>query len=503
MAQLTTSKLIAAIRSNAFFWLVVALLVGEALWIALSARYPMPFDEDFHLGVIRLYAHHLSPFWSAQPAGADQYGAIARDPSYLYHWLMSFPYRLVSWLTSNESAQVLALRLINIVLFASGLALWRRLLLKSGASRALVHTVLLVFILIPVVPQLAAQINYDNLLFPAVSLVLLLTARLGRELKLHHQVPLDWLAAWLIACMLTSLVKYAFLPIFVGVSAFVILIAVRSGMRPRQLPVQAWRSAQALGKWRSTVWLLALLVATLLFCQRYGVNVVKYHTPIPDCGQVLTRQHCSAYGPWIRDYNFAVTKPVSHHSPVKYVHEWLYGMWLRLFFALDGPRSQYQTRGPLLVPAIVAIVFSGSGIIALVVRRRQVMDRYHWSLLLLLGIVVVSYVVVLYLDEYRAYARTDQPVAINGRYLIPVLLPALLLAALAFERLLRRPHLKVAAAAVSIVGLAWGGGALTYILRSNESWYWSNPAVAHANRAVQRVAGPITPGYHNPILFLR
>src|SRR3954465_971475 len=119
-------RLVSGLGSSWFFWLIVGLLVVQATWIAFSGRYPMAFDEDYHLGIIRLYAHHLNPFWSGQPAGADMYGAVFRDPSYLYHWLMSFPFRLVEH--SSQMTQVMFLRLINIALLASALPLFRRLL---------------------------------------------------------------------------------------------------------------------------------------------------------------------------------------------------------------------------------------------------------------------------------------------------------------------------------------------------------------------------------------
>ncbi len=87
--QLT--KIYNFVSSRFFFRLIVAVSLLSAVWIALSARYPMAFDEDFHLGLIRLYASHGWPFWSGQPANADVFGAVARDPSFLYHYLMSFP----------------------------------------------------------------------------------------------------------------------------------------------------------------------------------------------------------------------------------------------------------------------------------------------------------------------------------------------------------------------------------------------------------------------------
>jgi hypothetical protein len=114
-------RAVALIGSPGFFWGVLALLVLQAAWLACTGRYPMAFDEDFHLGIIRLYAHHISPFWNAQPPGADKFGAVFRDPSYLYQYLMSFPYRLISVFTADQTIQVLWLRAINIGLFKPAL----------------------------------------------------------------------------------------------------------------------------------------------------------------------------------------------------------------------------------------------------------------------------------------------------------------------------------------------------------------------------------------------
>src|SRR5438270_1670989 len=152
----------ALLASRKFYWAILGVFVLEAAWIAASGRYPMAFDEDFHLGIIRLYAHHLGPFWAGQPESADRFGAVARDPSYLYQYLMSFPYRLINVFTHDQTIQIVILRVLNIGLFASGLVLYRRLFLKTGISRPVVHACLLVFVLLPIVPLLAGQINYDN-----------------------------------------------------------------------------------------------------------------------------------------------------------------------------------------------------------------------------------------------------------------------------------------------------------------------------------------------------
>src|SRR4051812_32904691 len=97
------------LSSRKFFYATIVLLVLESLWIALTARYPQPFDEQVHFGLIQLHAQSWLPFFTNQPTGADAYGAVVRDPSYLYHYLMSFPYRLLAHATSSEAAQIIGL----------------------------------------------------------------------------------------------------------------------------------------------------------------------------------------------------------------------------------------------------------------------------------------------------------------------------------------------------------------------------------------------------------
>src|SRR5882724_9076501 len=120
------SIIVSILRSRRFFYAVLAFFAIEGVWIALSAAYPMAFDEDFHLGVIRVYTHGWSPFLSGQPDNAGQFGALAADPSYLYHYLMSFPYRLVGLVTDSQTAAVIVLRLLNIAMAVAGVGLFRR-----------------------------------------------------------------------------------------------------------------------------------------------------------------------------------------------------------------------------------------------------------------------------------------------------------------------------------------------------------------------------------------
>jgi hypothetical protein len=505
MAKQNLSKRVTAfIACPKFFWGILALFVLQAAWIALSGRYPMAFDEDVHLGIIRLYTHHISPFWSAQPPGADMFGAVFRDPSYLYHWLMSFPYRFLNIFTDNQTTLVLWLRALNIALFVCGLALYRRLLLKTGASRAIVHGVLLVFVLVPVVPLLAAQINYDNLFLPLLGLLLLMVVNFDAELARKKRSNPYLLAGIVVLCLLGSLIKYAFLPIFM---AIVVYLAVRHWQvfRSFHAIVAAKKAAlKRIGLGMSLLSAGVIIIASGLFIERYGVNLVRYHAPVADCSQALSIDACSHYGPWIRDHILEQNKsPDAPSSPVTFAWDWLYGMWFRLFFSVGGPSTGFQTRVPFLVPGFSTMAFAVAGALFTLAYIKRLFRTYNAPVLSLLIVVTAVYVGVLWLDGYQAFMRTGVPVAINGRYLLPVLPFALLLGALAFNELCgRRESLKLLIGGIAVLSLLWGGGALTYILRSNPAWYWPGTPLTGVNETLQRDLGPLAPGYNSPTRFI-
>lgn len=497
-------KIVNMVGSKKFFYSIVVILILQALWIALSGRYPMAFDEDFHLGIIRLYAQHISPFWSTQPPHSDIYGAVYRDPSYLYHYFMSFPYRLLSLFIHGQTSQVIALRVINIALFTTCLPLFRRLLLQTGSSRTLANTVLAFFVLLPIVPFLAAQINYDNLFIPAVALVLLLAAKLNNELARQGRLNMKLLLMLLAACMLTSLVKYAFLPVFIAMVVYEAALFYYYLGRKRKFWKTAGFGLTLISK--RMRWLLVglLIVSSVLFVERYGVNLLRYHEPVPDCKQVLNIQRCSSYAPWLRDYVFSSQKGQNLHGPAGFTADWLYGMWFRTFFAVDGPGTNFETRGPLLLPGISAIILFAGGLIALVIKFREVLHRYNRLEIYMLIMVIGWYAALLWIDEYKSYLHAGMPVAINGRYLLPILAPLMLLLAMGYSEALRN-HLKVKAAIVclGVLFFAWGGGVLTFIIRSRDVWYWPNAYVIRTNEILQHGLYHITPGAYNPIQFLR
>ncbi len=501
-----SDKLLKILKSDYFFKIILVIFVVQALWLVFTSAYPMPFDEDFHLGMIRLYASHISPFWSKQPRGADMFGAVARDPSYLYQYLMSFPYRFITLFTNKQSEVVIFLRLINVALFTWGLYLFKKLLLKTGAELHKVNFSLLVFILIPVVPLLAAQVNYDNLLFPATALTFIIAINLTDKL-FKKQIDTVLLALLTIAILITCIIKYAYLPIAFIIALYVLFeIHKNIGFNKKLLKLikKDWLKV---GTAKKLALVLGVLLSLVLFSQRYLVNIVEYHSPIPDCSKVLTFNQCREYGPWIRNYNYKLNKVDSDDGKEKdiitFAADWFYGMWLRTYFTLGGPNVLYETRGPLTIPAISAIVFAVSGLVAALFYFKKILNRYNTHHILFLLLAAAFYALALALDDYKQFVQTGQPVAINGRYIFPILLPIILILVMGLTIALRkRTLLKASIGTLAILCSIWGGGALTYIIRSNPSWYWDSRVVRNANHAVQKVLDPIVPGSDKPVEYL-
>ena len=109
----------------------------------------------------------------------------------------------------------------------------------------------------------------------------------------------------------------------------------------------------------------------------------------------------------------------------------------------------------------------------------------------------------LWADEYRSFLQTGQAVAINGRYLLPIMPMTLIILALGMDTALRlKLRTKVIMASIAVACMLWGGGTLTYILRSNDAWYWPSTPLKDANHVIQKTLGPITPGYYHPGEFM-
>ncbi len=484
------SRLHSAISSRGFYRFILVFFVFEAGFIALTAAYPQAFDEQFHFGLIKLYSHYWLPFFSHQPANANQFGEVARSPSYLYHYLMSFPYRFIALFIKKMSYQIVILRLIDIALFTWGLVLFKKLLVRTKLSEGVANLIILIFILIPIVPQLAGQINYDDLLVPLVALICLLSFNMIDQIK-HSTLKFRTTLSMLMLAGFTSLVKFAFLPIFLAILCFftVYLFYFKRAKIKAIFSnfVLDFKKQSLIAK---VLLIGGLLVATAMFSETYFVNLAVYHSVNPSCSSVISKQACKSYYVWstnnARHMEVVNDLKTPSENFIVYGFQWVYWMWYRLFFAVNGKHSHYTNYPPLPFPSAVALVVGIVGFIALIKYRKQLFKTNAYSTLLLTA--SVFYIVALMVQGYSTYQFTDVLENMNGRYLLPILLLAGALFAkalsLAFKRL---GHRKVLVAVLVVILFLEGGGIFTYIARSNKNWYWQNPKVVKINKVAKKI----------------
>ncbi len=499
MTKKITQRISIILGSKKFFAAFIILFAVQALWMAINVQYPMAFDESYHFGIIQIYSHQWSPFISTLSEHyTSGYGDLTRYDSYLYHYLMSFPLRLIALFTDAQVVQIILLRLINIAIFITGLFMFRRLFRQVHISDRLTNFALLALTLIPTVPFLAATINYDNLVFLMVAVVTSLAITCSNAITKHRRLPATSFLLLLTLGSLATLVKYAFAPVIAAIMIYLLVLVIRTPSKAG-LWLSLVGSFKSLDRGLQVGLVVAVLLGGGLFVERYGVNLVQYHSLAPDCSDVQELPSCLQYGPWGRNYQLA-TNVKANNPPLdppiaKFPQVWTGDMLYRLYFAIDRNFKEYP---PLLIPVLVAGVVGLSGIVLSLVYWRSILatDRH----LLLFMAIAGLYLLSLLYDNFSEYLQYHTLVAVNGRYAIVILPLVLVWLGLAYRRFFTtifKVQTKVAvplASALLILLLLQGGGVADFLVNSQTSDYWDNQTVVDINLGLQKVATPFVLG---------
>lgn len=480
LSSKVTRRIYALFASRAFFILFTVLFALGTSWVILASIYPMAFDEEFHYGLIQIYATSLLPYGIVHTPDMAQYGSATGDPSYLFHYIMSFPYRLLDVLDISDTFILIILRFINMLFVVASLFVFRKALIEASIRPLAANLSLLLYCFIPVLTMLAAQINYDTLLLLVISLSSLALVRITNSVASKSSVPARDTYILMILLLIGMSIKYAFLPIALGMVLWIIGCIVWLYVKKKKtVRSQASRFIESTKRLTARAkWVLAALgLISVFFASHYITNTVQYGHPIPDCAAVFDEQACTAYGPWNRNRNYVNNLSESFTPlsfPVYMATEWVPGMTERLTFALAGKTNDFQTKQPLPIVLIGLVMFTVVGLSCLLGRialKRASLSSFMWMTLLISAV----YVGVLCLQLYGEYARTGQPVAINGRYLLLVLplLGAVLLDSILWAFRKAPLPIKMSVLLLSLTLMIFGGaGVSTYIIQSESHWFW-------------------------------
>lgn len=503
----TVSRKIVSVLSHYYFFIgVVTFFFLQMLLVALFSNYPMLFDEEYHLGIIDIYSRQWLPFIITQPPEAAFHGDITRYGSYLFHYIMSFPYRVITLFTNDIQTIMILLRLICIGFVIGGVIVFRKFLLTAGVSRALTHTSIAVFTLIPLVPFALSQLNYDTLAFLLIPSILLLAIKVVDAKK--HQTSLFLVLIG--SSMLSSLVKFTILPIAFASVVFCLYHLYKQ--HDKKIIKVAKKQFSQYSKKTVVVISLFLVIATGLFVERYMVNIVSYRNIEPKCDQVHSRESCMEYTVWRRDTTWREAneaKNTPRDNPIVYTTSYWAPHIFNDFFVVgafvylpadkpleirylpSGPGSLQASSGnPLL--RVVGWVVLFISVILFIFNWKKIP---HKKLLGLMALVLVIYTASLWVRNYTDYLRIGAGTAAQGRYFIPLLIPIFALLGSMYAVLLKKQMYKLTLLAVCAVFLSQGGGVANYILYSNPKWYWveGRQTITNINMSARKVLRSFTP----------
>lgn len=470
------------LSSRNFLIGVIVFFVLESLWVAFSFRYPMIYDEYAHLNFIKAYADSLSPY------STHVLGNMTM-PISLFHYLLSFIYRLFDFFGAGQYVIVLVLRIANIAMVAAGLFIYAKLLKSVGLRQVYINLGLLIFALLPITSLVAATINYDNMLFPLVAIYLYACVKViqQKDPSLMNAITL------LTIGLLASLVKYEFLPMFLATVCFLSVIHIRRyGIEKSinsTLATLRKKSKKTIAL--STAFIVLFSAASLM----YGGDLIRYHKLLPSCFDLESEQVCMK-NPVVARNKIAV-ETLSERSvvnPLTYIENiWFKNMMVSTLWSGNSTTSGAAAFGaPLPVMNVILDLGIVLGAAVTLYMWRTIKKSLSWKFLVAVAIFWVFVILIVNLNGYYTFHAAY---AIQPRYLLiisPILITLVVYST--SEALKRIKWLQIMCLCVVLLGFSQGGGVITHILRGQDSWYWDNPRVMDINHAAKKILSPLVKG---------
>ena len=399
---------------------VILVFFLGAMYFAVNVGEDVYPDEQYHLQLSQIYADEgFSPENSER---SYWMGDITRRPP-VYHAAMG----AVLSLTGDEDGGLYILRFVNVI-FATltvviavilGWKLFKEPFVRFIPALLLAGTPLYLF--------LAGAVNYDNLanLLIAASILCLVTYVQTKKL---WYVPLMWLFLGL-----GGLVKYTVLPLYIPF--WVITLAY----------LKPWKGDLLRGYLselsRSGITIAIAVAASVMLIfvgLLYGGNLLRYGGFVPSCTEVMTEEECSQSPLYIRDEEMKQeNSDIGRMSPIIYSVQWVKIMTPQIF-GFTGHEKVWPE--PVeIAPIAIAVIVAG----ACFVFTLKKVDGFGLSML---GVAVFYLLVLVYYQNYRGYLQVGNIfLAVQGRYIFPVILPIYLLVAQSISLVSKRNVMKLAA----------------------------------------------------------
>ena len=475
------SRTLLLLASNRFFYLILAIVILQALWFALSIKMGL-YDEGRHINAIRYFMEDWNPF-GMQDEKWDFLGDLTRDGSYLFYYLLGMVGRLVSVVSSSDYVFIVSLRITVLAIFVAGMVIYRKLLLELGLGKAITNASLLVVVLFPMIAPLPGVVNYDTAVFTFAAIMLLFAVRI---IKNNDSQTVYNTVLFLLAGMGGSLMKTQFVALFIPV-LFCIAITLVRRYNKKRAKLKTDLEKFGVKKIPSSLLVVALLLMTVLFLERPVYSFVMYQKIAPQsaCEEILeSKERCLKNPVAQRNADLKEARGAfKPHSPYDYLfNRWIPVMTSTLLIVIGS-----EGVNTLFFVQVVFSTFIFLGMILILVNLRRILEN---RLLTVMLITSVSYVVILFLTHYKIYIELGAPVATNGRYLLPILPLLVALAVVSFtQTFTRNLRLKIQPIMVTmlVIALTQGAGIGTAVIKLGGGFYFENGPLNPVNSELSEV----------------
>lgn len=313
--RIVSRVLYSFVSSRRFLYLVLGWFTLQAIYTALTTRFFIPPDEQFHFQFIEFYATGSNtPFPSSQE-GYYNLGEIVQTPFFIFHYVLG-QFVKITGLDITANSTFYLLRLINIGISLLSLVTIIRIakFLKLSTFTTniglfmITNTLMFVF--------LSGAISYDNLFILAGLTTILYSLYLSEKLTLRS------LLKFVLALAIGSMTKITFLPVGFLAVLYVLVSYFHAGKKNvRKLSSKFSKTIQFTLK-NTALFVLCVLSVSLLLL-KYIPNLANYSSLEPKCDRVLTLEQCRESALFVRNERIYKTDPrVAETPPYEYIFNW-------------------------------------------------------------------------------------------------------------------------------------------------------------------------------------
>ena len=307
---------------------------------------------------------------------------------------------------------------------------------------------------------LSGGVNYDNLANALCMAGLFFEVRVFNGKNFLQNSLL-----WMIVISLGTLVKYTILPLALFMAiAWILFIFIKK--KNINLEKSKKSSIILMG--------LFLLIIVAANVSIYGVNLLKFHSILPDCRDLYTNEQCQTsrfeerYQELVLDHKLSIIESIElgYPNPIEYVIDsWVPNMLYRIFGIL-GHVSYFPSH---------IIVLYRLLLFWLIILAARYMKRPSFTTISLLCMALLYAMILLIMNYNSELTYGFKQIAMQGRYIFPVIGIIYVFTSLVLNnvknRFIRR------ATTFLTIGLFFIGGPIKFILDYNSTflgWFVGN-----------------------------